>query len=292
VTYHEQVREAADASAELARRMREAGNMSKLAQMSEQAFHADATAQLARAKHQALAARERLNRALGLAGRQTAYALPERLPDLPVEARQPRDAEQIAMEKRLDIRYAKAATQAMAGALDLTRATGVINVLHVGYTNKSNTGEARENGYEIELEIPLFDFGTTRVARAEALYMQAVQRTADVAIAARSEVREAYSAYRTGYELARLYRDEIVPLRRRIGEENLLLYNGMLIGVFDLLADARRQVLAVAAAVEAQRDFWLANTDLDVALTGTSPGAMTAFTGASTSAAPDNGGGH
>ena len=46
------MKEAADASNELARRMAAAGNFSKLAQMREQSFYADATAQLARAQHQ------------------------------------------------------------------------------------------------------------------------------------------------------------------------------------------------------------------------------------------------
>ena len=115
-------------------------------------------------------------------------------------------------------------------------------MLELGYQNKSETGEPRANGYEIELELPLFDFGSTRVARAEATYMQAVNRTAEVAVNARSEVRESYSAYRTAYDLARHYRDEVVPLRKRISEENLLRYNGMLISVFELLADSREQV--------------------------------------------------
>ena len=69
--------------------------------------------------------------------------------------------------------------------------------------------------------------------------MQAFKRAEQTAIDARSEVREAYGAYRTAYDLARHYRDEIVPLRKRISDENVLRYNGMLIGVFELLADAR-----------------------------------------------------
>ncbi len=286
VKYYQQVKEAADASSDLARRMREAGNFSKLAQMNEQAFYADATAQLARARHQAVADRERLNRALGLSGARIAYVLPDRLPELPRQPIEPRDAEQVALDKRLDVLQAKASTGAMAKALQLTRTTGFINVLHAGYANKSSTGEPLENGYEIELEIPIFDFGTTRVARAEALYMQSVQRTADVAVRATSEVREAYSAYRTAYDLAQHYRDEIIPLRRRISEENLLLYNGMLISVFDLLADARRQVMAVTASVEAQRDFWLASATLEVALTGTSPGQVGSLTVREAAASP------
>jgi outer membrane protein TolC len=101
--------------------------------------------------------------------------------------------------------------------------------------------------------------------------MQAVQRASEVAVNARSQVRESYTAYRTTYDLAKHYRDEVVPLRKRISEEALLRYNGMLIGIFELLADSRDQVASVTAAIEAQRDFWLADTDLQMAMTGTGP---------------------
>jgi outer membrane protein TolC len=98
--------------------------------------------------------------------------------------------------------------------------------------------------------------------------MQAVERAAEAAVNARSEVREAYSGYRTAFDIARHYRDEVVPLRKRISDENLLRYNGMLIGVFELLADARSQVASVNGYIEALRDFWLAQADLDMALIG------------------------
>ena len=287
VKYYEQVKEAADASNELARRMLQAGNFSKLAQMREQAFYADATANLARARHQAVAERERLVRVLGLSGDLLGFKLPDRLPDLPKSPLEPKDAEQTAIEKRLDVLMAKRHTEATAKSLGLTKATRFINVLEVGYANKSQTGEARQNGYEIELELPLFDFGATRAARAEATYMQAVHHTAEVAVNARSEVRESYSAYRTAYDLARHYRDDVVPLRKRISDENMLRYNGMLASVFELLADARDQVTSVTAAVEALRDYWVAETNLQSALTGRSPsGALAMSPGKSAAAEP------
>jgi outer membrane protein TolC len=273
VGYLGQVKEAADAANELAGRMAAAGNFSKLAQMREQAFHADATAQLARAQHQAVAARERLTRVLALGGDQLGFKLPQRLPDLPSAPAEPSDAEQTAMDKRLDLLMAKRATEATAQSLGLTTTTRFINVLNVGYQNQSSTGEPRKNGYEVELALPLFDFGSARVARAQATYMQSVHRTAQVAINARSEVRESYSAYRTAYDLARHYRDDVVPLRKRISDENLLRYNGMLASVFELLADAKDQIASVTAAVEALRDYWVAETNLQSALTGRSPGA-------------------
>ena len=272
VRYYMQVREAAEASNELARRMVQAGNFNKLAQMRQQAFYGDATSQLARAQHQALAERERLVRMLGLSGNQLDFKLPERLPDLPGAPAEPKDAEQTAMDKRLDVLMAKRSTEATAQSLGLTKATRFVNVLNAGYANKSQTAEKLQNGYVIELELPLFDFGAARLAGAEATYMQSLNRAAEVAINARSEVRESYSAYRTAYDLAKHYRDEVVPLRKRISDENLLRYNGMLISVFELLADSRDQVMSVTGYVEALRDYWIAETNLQSAMTGHSPG--------------------
>ena len=215
---------------------------------------------------------------LGLA--EQGFTLPDRLPDLPQAPLEPHGAEQTAMAQRIDVLLAKRSAEATAQSLGLSKAIRVINVLELGYQNKTETGEKRSNGYEISLELPLFDFGSTRVARAEATYLQAVQHTAAVAVQARSEVRETYSAYRTAYDLALHYRNEVVPLHKRISDENLLRYNGMLISVFELLADAREQVGSVVGAVQAQRDFWLADTDLQTALTGRSPrsGAAAAAT--------------
>ena len=272
--YHERVKEAADASSELARRMVQAGNFSRLEQLREQSFQLDASVQLARSRQQAVAERERLVRVLGLGSGQLDFKLPERLPDLPAVAVEPQDAEQTAMEKRLDVLIAKRATESTARSLGLTRTTHFINALNVGYQNQSNTGEPRRNGYEIELELPLFDFGSARVARAEAIYMASVHRTAQAAVTAQSEVRESYAAYRTAYEVARQYRDEIVPLRKQISDENMLRYNAMLISVFELLADSREQTLGVVGAVESLRDHWIAQTNLQAALVGRSPGAL------------------
>ncbi|QAU33324.1 TolC family protein [Janthinobacterium sp. 17J80-10] len=285
--YMEQVGSAAEAAAELARRMAQVGNFSKLDQAREQAFHADATAQVARARHNATAARERLSRLMGVWGDKTAFQLPERLPALPKAPDTINDAESQAMQQRLDIQMAKRGAESTAKALGLTKASRFINVLDVGYANKSETGAPRGNGYEIELQLPIFDWSGAKVAKAEAIYMQSVYRTADIAIRARSEVREAYSAYRTTYDVARHYRDEVVPLRKKISDEVLLRYNGMLASVFELLADARTQIGSVNAAIEAQRDYWLAETDLQAAINGSGGGSATTMrTPASAEAAP------
>ena len=120
--------------------------------------------------------------------------------------------------------------------------------------------------------------------------MQSVHRLQSAALAAQSEVRASYQTYRTTYDIARHYRDEVVPLRKRIADENVLRYNGMLIGVFELLADAREQIASVNAYIDALRAFWLAETDLQLALSGTSPeGGMAGPTATTKGAAASKG---
>jgi outer membrane protein TolC len=268
--YMQQVMTAAESSAELARRMKQAGNWSALDQAREQGFYADAALGYARAKQSRINAYEQLTKLMGLWGQQTQFKLPERLPDLPGTAEEQGNIEQMAMEQRMDLQTMKLQTEALAKQLGLTKTTRFINVLEFGPARvlEGRRSESYKNGFEIAFELPIFDWGDARVARAEAIYMQAVNQVAETAINARSEVREGYTRYRSSYDIAKHYRDEIVPIRKRISDENLLRYNGMLISVFDLLADARSQVASVNSYIESLRDFWLSQSDLEMSLIG------------------------
>jgi len=278
--YLEQVKSAAEASAELARRMAAAGNWPKLNQAREQVFYAESTAQLARSMQSQASARERLIRLMGLWGDDLRFALPVRLPELPKTAREAGDLEAMALAQRLDVQGARRDAEALAESMGLTRISRFVNLLEFGVHDNSESPGPNQRGWEIELRIPIFDFGGARVARAEQIYMQSVNRAAETAIRARSEVREAYAAYRTAFDLSRHYRDEIVPLRKRISEEMLLRYSGMLASVFELLADSRESVMSVNAYIEALRDFWLAESDLQAALTSGSPSGTAGSSGA------------
>ncbi|HEX5611648.1 MAG TPA: TolC family protein [Burkholderiales bacterium] len=270
--YMEQAKEAAEAGAELARRMAAVGNWSKLNQAREQAFYAETTAQLARARHASVAAREQLTRLMGLWGEEARFVLPQRLPELPQNPREAGELEAQALAQRLDVQSARRESESLAESLGLAKVTRFVNLLEVGVVSEKEADEPRHRGFEIELRIPIFDFGGAHAARAEHQYLQSVNRAMDAAVRARSEVRETYSAYRTAFDLARHYRDEIVPLRRRISEEVLLRYNGMLMSVFELLADSREQIAAVNAYIDSLRSFWMAESDLQAVMSG-SPGA-------------------
>ena len=291
--YLEQAKEAAEAGAELARRMARVGNWSKLQQAREQLLLADAAGQLTRARQTAVSTREQLTRLLGLWGAQTQYTLPERLPELPTQAAELRDAEARALRERLDVRAAVAESGFVAESLGMVKAQGYVDGLSLGYKHASTVNGAGErdqkHGWELELPLPLFDWGTARNARAEAVHRQSLERVRDTAIRARSEAREAWHGWRTAHDLARHQRDEVVPLRKFISEEVLLRYNGMLASVWELLADMRAQIAGVNSAIEAQRDFWLIDADLQLTLTGTSPGTLAGLSSASAAASESKG---
>jgi len=210
---------------------------------------------------------------MGLSGNDLAFKLPPRLPELPAKPVERTEVEATALQNRLDLQMAKQEVAGMAQSIGLSKATRFINVLDLGYRHDTSNEALRRTGYEIDISIPIFDWGDAKIARAEAAYRQAVNRTAETAINARSEAREAYQAYRTAFDLAKHYRDEIVPLRKKISDEQLLRYNGMLISVFELIADAREQVMSVNGYIESLRDYWIADTDLQGALAGPGSGS-------------------
>lgn len=267
--YYVQARQAADAGAELGQRMEKAGNWPRLTALREKAFYTDALNGFARARATALSTREGLARLMGIDD-PSRIQLPERLPDLPAALRDTTDAERVALDERLDVRAAKLRLDATARDLGLTKVTRVVNVLDLGYQNNSfsenGVGGPKQQGFQVSVEIPLFDFGTARVTRAEAIYRQSAALLQQTVIGAKSDVRLRVATARDSLEVARHYRNEVVPLRKAISDEMTLRYNGMLNSVFELLADAREQMNAVAATIDAERDYWLADADLQFAL--------------------------
>lgn len=271
--YAKQVHDTAQASAELAKRMQQVGNFNKLDRARQQVFYVDAVTQWAQAQHAASSAREILIRILGLNEAQAAQLqLPEKLPELPESPLSPDSASKAAMSERLDIRVAKAEFDTAARVQGLS-SIATFTDIELGvrrdtvFDNASATNATRR-GYEVSVRLPIFDWGGLQRDAMNAQTLAAANRLEAATRSAGSHLRESYSAYRTSYDIAQHYRNEIVPLRKTISDENLLRYNGMLIGVFELLADTRTQISSVIAAISAQQQYWLADAALQAALIG------------------------
>jgi len=278
VTFYQEAKGSADAASELFKRLGESGGVNKIDQAREFAFEAELTVQLAQARQQQHQERERLVRQLGLWGDDLKFRLGS-LPPLP-RLQSVKAIEAEALRKRIDIQIARAELDTLAKSLGLANATRFVNDIDLLGRQTYDRGRSindhghveressRSRTLELEIDIPIYDFGQSKVALAEQTYMQAANRLAEKAVNARSEAREAYTAYRANYDITRQYQNNVLPLRKIIQDQSLLHYSGMLNDVTDLIADARSRILSNVAAINARRDFWLAHTDFKHALIG------------------------
>jgi outer membrane protein TolC len=289
----------ADAASELAARLGDTGFLNKANQAREHAFYAELTGQRAQARLSAQIAKEALTRQLGLWGTEVDYFVPNNLPQLPGRVKKRSGVEAEALRSRVDLAAAKLGLDAMAKSRGMTNATRFVTDLELiaGFEKeRENDGSGIESEttpqLELEFAIPIFDSGKARLKRAEAAYMIAAHQLAEKAVNVRSEARTAYAGYTGTHQIARHYRDAVLPLRRTIEEEALLSYNGMITNTFELLADTRARLNSNLTEAGARRDFWLAEANLLAAIYGGGAGGGDGGGGGAASVAGDGSGGH
>ncbi|TDE32854.1 TolC family protein [Antarcticimicrobium sediminis] len=297
-SYLKRAKATSDAGSELARKLGETGALNKAGQAREQAFNAELAGQLARARLNAIRAKEDLTQLMGLWGADVDYYVPDALPALPRSVGRITNVEGRALQNRFDLRVAKLGLEAQAAAFGLTDRTRLVTDLELiaGFEAEREAvtgGTSTETTPQLELEfaIPIFDTGEARMRKAELAYLQAANVLAEKAVNVRSEARGAEAAYHASYKIARHYRDVLVPLRNTVEEEGLLSYNGMITSTFELLADVREKLGASLESASAKRDFFMAQADLTAAIYGGGSGSGSAASEGTTLAA-GGGAGH
>src|SRR3984893_17604154 len=262
----------AESTAQLALKLGETGALNKLDQAREQVFYAEITAALATLRQDATSSRERLIRLLGLWDGDTGIRLPQKLPVLP---RRPLSLPRIevhAVEHRIDLQIARIELSALAKSLNLTEATRFVTLLDVAGVDRNardpNGTSFRERGFDVLFQIPIFDGGEVRVRQAAETYNQAFNRLTEKAVNVRSQAREAFKTYRSAYDIAGHYQREVLPLRKIISDEMQLRFGSMQNDVFAVLTEARLRIASSRAAIEAKREFWLAQSELKTAVNG------------------------
>lgn len=295
VSYLKKAAQASDASSELAAKLGGTGALGKAGQAREHAFNAELAGQTAKARLDARLAKEQVTRLMGLWGTEVDYFVPDRLPSLPQSLKRSKSIEADALRNRVDLKVAKLGLEATAKAYGLTETTRLVTDLELiaGFEHEREAGGEQSNTPQLELEfaIPIFDTGKARMRTSELAYMRSANVLAEMAVNVRSEARAAETSYRSQYELARHYRDTVVPLRTAVEEEALLSYNGMITNTFELLSDTRDKLGSQLMAANAKRDFWLAKTNLKAAIYGGATGSGGASAG-DTAVASGGGGGH
>lgn len=257
-----------EASLQLAVRQYTAGNLAKRDMLKIQESYERARIESIKLARENAAAREALNKTLGLYGVQTHYALSTEPFTLMEPAVSEPGLEKRAIINRLDMRSAMKSVDYAAKQAGYSENTRLLDEVELSLESEKTTDEKRFNTFGIKLPLPLFDFGQARVSKSQAIYNQSVHRLYESAVNIRSEVREGYAHLRYTYDIARSYDEVIVKTNQQILEETQLFYNGMLDGIYELLEDQRRAGEAKMEALDALGEVQKAQADLEYTIGG------------------------
>lgn len=256
------VAEGADATAELAQRFYDAGNISELQLKREQAVATQARIDAAQARAEALRERLAFGNLLGLGPADGEWSLADRLP-MPVATEDEADAlVRIAESSSLELQAARLRESQLRSALRTTRATRWFGGVSAGAEREKEADGAYLTGPTMSLELPLFNQGQGKLARAEALLAEAQARVQLAELNVTNAVRTGSRALNEHRQIVALHRDALIPQRERIVERSQQEQNFMLIGVFELVQAKVEEYDAYQSYLEAVRDYWLARVEL------------------------------
>ena len=272
-----QIVSSTQAAAELAERQVQAGTLSRRDQYLHQTFYAQQLVELQNAETQLVSARERLNGLLGLWGADTQWQLPDRLPDVPTVKAQLDHIESFAIAHRLDLAADQKQVDALAYGLGYTQRFRYLSLLGIG-VNVTLDGIDRtiQRGPELVLGVPLFDRGQGRIRGLEATLRGSEQRRRQLAVDIRAQVRDTANRLQSAQQTADYYRRVLLPLQQQTLTENQRFYNGMLIGVYDLLLSKQNEITTARQYVLATRDYWITRAELERVRGGPLPPAANA----------------
>jgi outer membrane protein TolC len=254
-----------EASADLAKRLREAGNVTELDFANQQALFEEARLDVRTAEIELTKAREALRALLGLWG-NAEWKAPSRLEAPPERELDVKQLENAAIRASLDLSIARQRFGAAARRADVARIEGFLPELKAGVAAERDDEWAV--GPAVELEVPLFYQGQGEVGAAKAEMRREQELYADAAVGIRAAARSTAFELGERRESALYYRKVLLPLKQKVVEQTELEYNAMLIGLFQLLEAKRDQVRTAASYVQALRDYWISRADAEQLLAG------------------------
>ncbi len=259
---------AAEASYEMAGRLRNAGNITKLNLFGKQAIYEEAKLQCSSLEIAVLEDRERLNTLMGLWGKHTDWTVTAELPEIPEKPMDLTQLEKRAIENSLDLSMSYNRVKALAQDLGMTNITSVFPEFGIGADSEREPDGTWVVGPMLDIPLPLFDQGQAVRSMARAQLRRAWREYSGLAVEIHSSVRRARHRLLNARRQAVFYRKVFVPLSERIMAQTQLRYNGMLLGVFELLQAKQSEINAKRRYIQSLRNYWIARSELQQILDG------------------------
>ena len=251
------------ASLELGQKQYKAGNITDLALLQLQASYSQGRLDIAKAETDLRDKREELTRLLGLWGSQTGWQIQGDIMPIPDSEFSVKALESLAVAQRLDLRAAHRDLTSIVTALGLTRIYRWVPVLEFGFAGERDIEGALNMGPSFRLEIPIFNQGQSRLARAAAELRRAENRLASLAVEIRSQTRELRDRLISLRDMAKFYHDDLLPTRIKIVNKALLEYNAMQLSPYELFLAKSQEVEAERNYINTLRDYWITRAKLE-----------------------------
>jgi cobalt-zinc-cadmium efflux system outer membrane protein len=259
---------AARVSADLAQRLFDAGNITRLQLTVEQVAASQAELDRIEAAAKVTVARAELNQLMGLAERDNRWQFAARLPVPLAEDDDATALTRLADSSRLDLAAARDRVKLLSNTLGLARTFRYLGDVELGVEAQRETDGTRLAGPTLGIELPLFNQGEGRAARAMADLQQAEADLHALEIEISNGLHTAHAGLASAKARVELYRSALIPLREAVVAHRQEQVNFMLVGQFELLLAKQQEYDAYQGYLEAVRDYWIARTELS-RMTGT-----------------------
>ena len=255
---------AQEASIEIARRQKEAGNINLLKMTEAESVFQRAKIESLKTKQETANSAERLRTKLGLKPKQFFMQETVLMPDLPKENLAVAELENKTLEHRLDLLMKRQEIKTLEQSKKLS-GLGFLPEVEVGYNQERETSGHKLQGVVVEGQLPVFNRKQAQTTGIKAAIETAKHELEAMEQEALLEVRLAYQDVMTSRQIVEAYK-ETIPLHQQMVKETLYQYNYMLTDVFHLLESKQSELETKKEYVDALKSYWTSRIELENAV--------------------------
>jgi len=169
---------------------------------------------------------------------------------------------QLALDGRLVVAAADTRAAAFASRYRLERHSRLVDNIQIGYQRQKDYDGSVNDGPTLSLGIPIFNWGSGRVAAAQAQLQQAEAELDSLVLDRANDIKLAQAQVLAAKARATGYRTQLIPQREEVVARMQQEVNFMFIGIFELLVAKQQEYDAYAGYLESVRDYWIARVEL------------------------------
>lgn len=258
-----QANEASGAALVAAEAIFAAGNSTQLDVDRERFFAAEMAIVLKQAEANLITTRENVNVALGLSSSQRAtWTATQRLPAPPRVAIDVEAIENEVVAANTDLAQATGMLRATKAMRQVSGFSSILPGLEL--SGERERDGIWKKGLGLGVNLPIFGLGSAARLRAQGGQQVAQANFASVDQEIRAQARSTAAMAEATRQIAIERRDVILPLSAQVFAGVQLNFNAMQMGIFQLLEAKRTRLDAGRASIAATRDYWVAQTNLDL----------------------------